>query len=199
MKKHPWEKAWEDKSFVIKTFEPSVLVSKYGKNLNPGDFVLDVGCGNGRNSIYLAKQGCFVDCFDVADLEWRENLPEDTKKRINFTKSSVLEYSYPSFKYQAVIVARMIQYLDRNELEFLFNKIVSSLKPGGFLLLSYNTKGGIFDQKGIKVPKYSYAIENIEALLRRRFKNIIINKTSAKSMHTNYDSDDMCAFDICAF
>lgn len=198
MTKHPWEKAWESESFVMKTLEPSILVSKYGKNLKPGDFVLDIGCGNGRNSIYLAKQGCFVDCFDIADLKWGENLSEDIKGMVNFTKSSVLEYPYQDSKYQAIIVTRVIQYLDRNELEFLFNNIASSLKHGGFILLSFNTRGGIFDQKGIKVPKYIYALEDIEVLLRRRFKNLVINKTSTKSMHVNYTSNSMCAFDIYA-
>ena len=70
MKKHKWEVVWEEKKFKIDTLEPSVLVSKYEKLLKLGDKVLDIGCGNGRNSFYLANRGYDIDCFDIADLNW---------------------------------------------------------------------------------------------------------------------------------
>jgi hypothetical protein len=35
MKKHEWEKAWEDKKFEIKTLTPSILVSEYAKKTSP--------------------------------------------------------------------------------------------------------------------------------------------------------------------
>lgn len=69
MKKHKWEKAWEDGKFSIKTLTPSVLVSRHEDELQTNDYILDIGCGNGRNSIYLAKKGCEVDCFDVINLD----------------------------------------------------------------------------------------------------------------------------------
>ena len=75
MKKHLWEQAWEDQKFKLVTSKPSVIVERYKDNFLPGDFVLDVGCGNGRNSIYLAGLGCHVDCFDVADTNWTSSLP----------------------------------------------------------------------------------------------------------------------------
>ena len=71
MKRHKWEQAWNDKKFEIRTLIPSILVSKYAEKLQLGDRVLDIGCGNGRNSIFLAENGCEVECFDVMDLKWR--------------------------------------------------------------------------------------------------------------------------------
>ncbi|MEY2664847.1 MAG: hypothetical protein RIT04_655 [Candidatus Parcubacteria bacterium] len=197
MSKHRWEKAWEDKKFSIKTLMPSILVSKYQDKLRANDYVLDVGCGNGRNSIYLAEQGMNVDCFDVIDLQWTKSLPEELKKKIHFRKTNILEYSYTPSQYQAIIVARVIQYLDSQELHFLINKITESLKPTGFLLLSYNTKGGIFNRKEIDVPTYSYEIKYIETLLKKVFKNVKVSEGSKKSQHVNY-TDNIIAFDIFA-
>jgi 2-polyprenyl-3-methyl-5-hydroxy-6-metoxy-1,4-benzoquinol methylase len=197
MQKHKWEQAWEDKKFEIKTLVPSVLVSKYSEELKPKDCVLDIGCGNGRNSIFLAELGCKVDCFDVMDLRWTEKLHIGLKERIHFQKSSILEYPYKVSQYRAVIVARVIQYLNQDEILFLFNKIQKGLKPDGFLLLSYTTKGGIFNRKEIDVPTYSYSIKQIESMLKGTFKNLVISEGSKTNKHVNY-VDDILTYDIYA-
>lgn len=196
MKKHKWEVVWEEKKFKIDTLEPSVLVSKYEKLLKLGDKVLDIGCGNGRNSFYLANRGYDIDCFDIADLNWL-NLSKKSHKKINFCKSNILEYCYKSKQYRIIIATRLIQYLNKKELLFLLKKIKYSIRPDGFLLLSYNTKGGIFNKKDIDVPKYSYAIEDINILLKKIFKKVIIKEGSKKSRHVNYN-DNILSFDIFA-
>jgi len=197
MKKHKWEKAWEDKKFSIKTLIPSMLVSKYKKKLKQGDRVLDIGCGNGRNAIYLARQGCKIDCFDVMDLKWKKELAGDLQEKINFRKSSILEYPYDVSKYQAVILTRVIQYLSRKELSFLIEKIRYGLKPNGFLLLNYNTKGGIFNKEKIDVPTFSYPLHQIKQLLHTAFKKVIATEGSKRNKYVNY-SDNILTFDIYA-
>lgn len=197
MQKHRWEQAWEDKKFEIKTLIPSILVSKYVEKLQPEDRVLDVGCGNGRNSIFLARRGCKMDCFDVMDLKWIEKLPDELENKIHFLKSTILKYPYKASQYQAIILARVIQYLNHNELSFLFKKIKESLRLDGFLLLSYNTKGGIFNRKEIDVSTYSYPIEQIVDMLKTIFKNVIVTEGSKTSKHVNY-SDEILTFDIYA-
>jgi len=187
MEKHSWEKAWEEEKFKIITLKPSVVVERYKDNFLQGDFVLDVGCGNGRNAIYLAGLGCNVDCFDVADTKFTESLNPELKRKINFVKTDTIKYPYVTEKYKAVVVTRVLQYLNENELLDLFQKILISLKPCGFILMSFNTQGGIFERKEIDVPKYRYSIEKIEKILKDIFKKVTITKGSAQSQSVNYE------------
>jgi len=197
MEKHPWEKAWSNKTFEIKTLKPSIIVEKHMNKIFPGDAILDVGSGNGRNSIYLASLGCNVDSFDVSDTKWTESLDPGIKDNISFKKSNILDYPYIVDKYKAIVIARVAQYLNRKELTHLLDRVASSLNNDGFLLLSYNSQGGIFDRAEIEVPKFHYAIEDIESMLKDRFKKIEITKGTNINTHVNYEGK-IASYDIYA-
>lgn len=192
-----WERAYNEKKFSIKTDEPSLLVNEVLSCLKPNSRILDLGCGNGRNSIFLAKGGHQVDAIDVADLEFMKNIPEEIKKKINFSKGSVLREFNPD-SYNLVIAARLLQYLSPNEVKLLIASIAPSIIDGGKLLISYNTAGGIFDRKDIQVEKYSHSIDCIETVLKENaFKNIDIRQGGNMSKYVPYEGP-IKTFDIIA-
>lgn len=197
MEDHPWEKAYNNKSFEITTEKPSVIVENYKDQFSKGDNVLDIGCGNGRNAIFLSSLGCNVDCFDVADLQWKEKLDQDIKDRINFSRNTIDNFNYELSKYKSVIIARVIQYLNKEELKNLINNVCLSLTNDGFLLLSFTSNGGIFNQDKIIVPKYKYSIEEIKELLNNKFKEVDVKEGAKKSQSVNYE-DTINAYDIFA-
>lgn len=188
MTDHLWEKAWSEEKFKIDTLTPSIIVKRHTDKFAPGDFVLDIGSGNGRNSIYLAKIDCRVDCFDVADLGWTHYLEPNLKKKINFKKNDISKYKFVHKKYKAIVVARVIQYLNESELSILCEKINFSLKSDGFLLMSFNTKGGIFDKKDINVYKHQYTKEEVKNILSKYFRQVVLTSGSKMSRHVNYNS-----------
>jgi SAM-dependent methyltransferase len=197
MKEHSWEKAYSKKRFQITTSKPSILVEKYSNKLSVGDHVLDVGCGNGRNSMYLAGLGCRVDSFDVADLNWVHSLSFKRRNRIFFTKSDIARFPFVPMKYDAVVITRVIQYLNKKELKYLLGQVHQSLKPSGFLLLSFSAQGGIFDRDEIQVPKYKYSIEEIRRALKKGFFKVLITKGSGRSQNVNYKGS-VVSYDIYA-
>lgn len=192
---HQWQLVYEQKKFEITTQNPSKIVEIHKDKFDDGDNVLDIGCGNGRNSIFLASIGCNVDSFDVANLGWTNQLPEKLKEKINFSQTKIDDFKYEENKYKAIVITRVIQYLNKKELIGLLDNVYKSLTENGFLLLNFNSQGGIFDKKEIDVPKYQYPIEEIQCLLEEKFKKIMIYQGSEISQYVNYE-EKIKSYDI---
>ena len=94
----------------------------------PKGLALDIACGNGRNSFFLAQMGFEVDAVDISEvaIEW---LGAESKRRelnIAATCSEVVSDGFPRTPYQVIL---NFNFLERS----LFPKMIASLAPGGLL------------------------------------------------------------------
>lgn len=62
-----WEKAYREKDVVAFSNKPNATIKEFENLFCKSAHVLDVGCGEGQNAIYLAEQGCQVDAFDLSE------------------------------------------------------------------------------------------------------------------------------------
>jgi cyclopropane fatty-acyl-phospholipid synthase-like methyltransferase len=145
---------------------------------------MELGCGPGRNAIYLALNGFSVDAFDLSEtaIEWAKERANERGLAINFICQSVFEikpqeeydFIYDSGCMHHILPHRRIQYLDM---------IYSGLKPGGYFGLTcfapgYGEIGGPqfemsdWDVYEAKSMKGGLALEKITYLLRDYFECI---------------------------
>jgi tellurite methyltransferase len=61
-----WEQAYRDPEAVAFSKGPTVDVAEFHHLIPPGSLVLDVGCGEGRNAIFLAGLGHRAEGFDLS-------------------------------------------------------------------------------------------------------------------------------------
>src|SRR3989475_3568873 len=63
----PWAREYErtPHEYVLGT-QPSEFASSIRELLSPGARVLEVGCGEGRDSVFFATRGCDVTSLDVS-------------------------------------------------------------------------------------------------------------------------------------
>lgn len=116
---------------------PNEWLRQQAGHWKPGERVLCVADGEGRNSVWLARErGLEVDAFDIAEIGVAKarKLAQDMGARVNFTVADCDAYPWQPATYDGV-AAIFVQFADPAMRERLFARIVDCLKPGGILVL----------------------------------------------------------------
>jgi SAM-dependent methyltransferase len=116
--------------------EPNLWLRDHADLWRPGDRVLSVADGEGRNSVWLAQRGLAVDAFDVAavGVAKARKLAQSRGVTVNFAIADVDGFHWPEATYDG-IAAIFVQFADPALRERLFARIELALKPGGTLVL----------------------------------------------------------------
>ncbi|MCK4747739.1 MAG: class I SAM-dependent methyltransferase [Bacteroidales bacterium] len=128
-----WDRRYETDQFVYGR-EPNRFFATEIAKLSPGKILLP-GEGEGRNAVHAASLGWNVDAFDQSrvGMEKALGLARETGVRINYTVSTLEEYSYESDQYDVVglTFVHVIPALRK----MLHRQVQRVLKPGGTIIL----------------------------------------------------------------
>jgi len=130
--------------------DPSEILKKFVSRA-PKGIALDIACGNGRNSKFLAQQGFQVDAVDISDIA----LGHLKNKGIDVIYQDIDTWQIPQNRYQMII---SIHFMDRR----LFPGMQTGLKPGGLLIF----ESFVDDNKG-------YCLKHNELLNAFEFFNVL--------------------------
>ena len=129
--KQKWDAKYLKKSELLRPREASVNIKKFVEK-SAGAKALDLACGAGRNTIYLAKQGYEVDALDIAavalDALAAEALSEDVQELVNAQLSDLDSFVPVPETYELIV---MMNFLDRALLE----RVKEGLKVGGLFIV----------------------------------------------------------------
>lgn len=115
---------------------PPPEVTQFVPTLEPGR-ALDLGCGYGRASLYLAAQGWDVDGVDFVE-EALDEARRRSKKAglsIKFHRASVTELDFLQGSYQFALDVGCGHALDYRGLELYRDHLSRLMAPGGIFLL----------------------------------------------------------------
>ena len=171
-----WDARFSSDEYIFGT-EPNVWLAQHADLLKPGMRVLAVADGEGRNSVWLAKQGLHVDAFDISPvgIGKARKLAEQQGVDINFSIHSVEDYPWTTGYYDAV-VAIFIQFADPDTRATLFKRMKSALKPDGVILLQGYTPKQLEYKTG-GPPNLSHLYT--EELLQDAFGDLDISELNA--------------------
>lgn len=120
------------------------LVHYFEKNMiNPGK-VLEIGCGAGRNAIYLAKNGCSVVGVDISDkaLKWAQRRMNEENVNIEFVCANIFELDYEQNSFDFIYDSGCFHHIAPHRRVSYIDMIDKLLKPGGyFALCSFEENG----------------------------------------------------------
>lgn len=105
---------------------------------------LDVGCGNGRNAIYLARQGFQVDAIDLSKtaVDWARSNAAAAGMPVDFSCGSVFDVD-PEPSFDLVYDSGCFHHLWPHQRAGYVALIARLLQPGGtFGLVCFRPEGG---------------------------------------------------------
>jgi SAM-dependent methyltransferase len=117
--------------------DPHPLLTQFGNQIPTNGRVLDIGTGQGRNALPLARLGLQVTGIDtsgtsiqiVRETAERENLP------VSLWQGSFMDYQ-PDAPFVAIACFGLFQILPRQTIASLLYRLQEWTQPGGLLFLT---------------------------------------------------------------
>lgn len=160
-------KAWDDRyrqADLVWKAEPNVFVAQHASRLSVGE-AIDLGAGEGRNSVWLARNGWQVTAvdFSAVALEKAREMAVDTGVSIATVVSDALHF-HPVEPVDLVLLC-YLQLPDDQQVRVLRNA-ASWLKPGGSVLVVAHDKANVHKgHGGPPDPALCYTVEQTMAAL----------------------------------
>ena len=114
--------------------DPDPSLVELCQTVPPGD-AIDLGCGPGRNAIWLARHGFHVVGVDtsVVGLEQAAERAKAEGLALELVAADIFEYEVPREAFDLAVVANM--HPGRDRLAALLRSATDGLKPGGHLFV----------------------------------------------------------------
>jgi len=141
-----WERAWG----MVKTAYTQLPDLPYIASIPDGlrkasaSRVLDLGCGSGWLSIYLARAGFLVAGIDVAPhaIELAKSWAEKEGLDIQFDCGDIGDLPYPPGSFDAIVANSIFEHLTYDLAAATLSQLKTVLSPGGIFFGCFDKVGG---------------------------------------------------------
>lgn len=129
-------KAYHEKTFSI---DPSSFLTPLAQRLSAEAFVLDVGCGSGRDLLWMKKHG-----FEVIGFERSPGLAELARE---ITGCEIIEGDYETYDFSSILVdsvmlVGVMVHVPRERFSNVFKNITSAIPDNGLVLTTLKEGSG---------------------------------------------------------
>ncbi len=161
-----WNQRFAADGYLFGT-EPNAWLREHAGVWSPGQRVLCVADGEGRNSVWLARRGLQVEAFDIAEtgVAKARRLAAEQGASVDYQVADCDGFAWRDAAYDGV-AAIFIQFAEPVLRARLFANLQRCLKPGGTLLLQgYTPQQLAYRTGGPPLASHLYTPE----LLREAF------------------------------
>lgn len=129
MDSHGWDTRYQEKDLVWSA-EPNRFLPPIVEGLDVGS-ALDLACGEGRNAIWLARQGWSVTGVDFSAVGIEKAKASGGDTVVDWVVADVTSF-VPDRAFDLVMIVYV--HLEVDDMKRLFQRAVDALAPGGTLI-----------------------------------------------------------------
>ena len=134
--------------------KPSREVVQIADKLPPGSQVLDLGCGEGRQALYLAKMGFGVSAVDIstAGIDKIHDVAATENIKIDAVVCDMRQYGFPR-QFDLIVCHGCLHLISREDWRGVVLRMKEATVPGGYNLVGVftNTVPEPEDQRGLMI------------------------------------------------
>lgn len=135
-----WEKSYQEYDTIAFSNKPNTTITEFEHLINNRSKILEVGCGEGQNAIYLAGKGYLVDAFDlsehgIAKLKHRCKL---SNTQVNAFVADLTTYQFEQ-NYDMIVCFGTLHFVAKDEWKRFINKAKKYTNIGGIHIIQIFT------------------------------------------------------------
>lgn len=169
------QKFWNS-FYKINKIEESSNFSKFIiKQKKSSSAILDIGCGNGRDSFYFKNFFKYVMGIDKSNVAVKQNNTINKYKNLNFKRLDIVNRKLNfNRKFNNIYARFFLHTLNETEEHFFFTNIKKIMKKNSFVYLEFRTIKDPMMKKGIKISKNERFTDHYRRFIDLvSFKNIV--------------------------
>ncbi len=135
-----WEKAYQEDDTIAFSSQPNITITEFEHLINTQSNVLDVGCGEGQNAIYLAQKGYNVDAFDLSEygIAKLKHKCELSNTQVNAFVANLTTYQFKQH-YDMILCFGTLHFVDKNDWKSFINNAKEYTNIGGIHIIQIFT------------------------------------------------------------
>ena len=167
--------------------EPSKFLAKWVRELQvrEGACALDIGCGTGRNALFLAESGYVVTAVDISEraIQTLQKSKEAALNRasINCVCSDIRNWTMPTDHFSLVLAYTCLDHLDRKSAQSIIERVYRSLKISGHFLVAVFSE----NDPSVGSPEPGVTASETAAMIVNPYseEDLRISLASSKTLH----------------
>lgn len=149
--------------------EPNGLLLKIIDQINPGTCFLDLGCGQGRDSLFMLQHNFQVTAVDksstglksIVDFIELNQLP---LAKIKLLCQDIANFDIENNKYTVINIFNSLQFLLKSDALRLIKKSQSALLKTGYIVISGFTVDDLFFKEAINKNRCFFESQELKKL-----------------------------------
>lgn len=136
-----WEDTYRDNSVSTFAITPNPTVKEFEHLLNLHSQILEVGCGEGQNILYLAEQGyCNLDAFDLSKsgIEKLKQRGKSIKNHINAFVDDLTTHQFKK-KYDMIMCFGTLHFVSKKDWKNFICRAKENTNIGGIHIMQIFT------------------------------------------------------------